>query len=368
MTPISGMARILIVDDAAENLDILMEALDHGYRLIAARTGEKALEIARRKPYPDLILLDIMMPGLDGYEVCRLLKAESETRDIPILFLTALANEDNELHGLELGAADYIHKPFSIPLIRARVATQLELAKNRRQLAAQVTQLTEAATLRERIDTILRHDLKTPLTPILGFASYLAEATNLSVEQVRQAHVIHNAALKILDMINRSLDLYKMETGNYHYRTEPVQLLPLLNNVIHDLSPLADELGVTTQLNGSDMKIYGEKILYYSLFCNLIKNALEASPNGGIVTIHILNNQDGTTVNIHNKGVIPAEIRGSFFGKFTTTGKHRGTGLGAYSAKLMATTLKGDILMQTNDIEGTTLTVILPTAPNTKAS
>ena len=118
---------LLIVDDVHENLHALMNILRDDYAITAATNGEKALEIARRDPQPDLILLDIMMPGMDGYEVCRRLKIDSLTRDIPVIFLTALSNEEDEQHGLELGAEDYIAKPISPPIVRARVRTHLNL-------------------------------------------------------------------------------------------------------------------------------------------------------------------------------------------------------------------------------------------------
>jgi putative two-component system response regulator len=119
--------RLLIVDDVHENLHALMNILRDDYAIAAATSGEKALELARREPRPDLILLDIVMPGMDGYEVCRRLKIEPTTRDIPVIFLTALSREEDEKHGLDLGAVDYIAKPISPPIVLARVKTHLSL-------------------------------------------------------------------------------------------------------------------------------------------------------------------------------------------------------------------------------------------------
>ena len=120
-------ALVLIVDDVHENLHGLMTILRDNHAIAAATNGEKALELARRDPQPDLILLDIVMPGMDGYEVCRRLKRDPKTRDIPVIFLTALSDEKDEQHGLELGAEDYITKPISPPIVRARVRTHLKL-------------------------------------------------------------------------------------------------------------------------------------------------------------------------------------------------------------------------------------------------
>lgn len=119
--------RLLIVDDVNENLHALMNILREDYAIAAATNGEKALALARRAPPPDLILLDVVMPGMDGYEVCRRLKADAATRDIPVIFLTARTDEEDERHGLELGAVDYIAKPISAPIVQARVKTHLSL-------------------------------------------------------------------------------------------------------------------------------------------------------------------------------------------------------------------------------------------------
>lgn len=351
--------RILIVDDATENLDILMEALDQRYAVIAARNGRKAIEFARREPQPNLILLDIMMPDVDGYQVCQQLKADKLTQDIPIIFLTALTDPASELKGLELGAADYIHKPFSIPLVQARVAIHLELQQNRRQLAAQIQHLTEAEKLRESIDIILRHDLKAPLTPILGFSSYLTESTTLSNEQARTVQVIHDAALRMLDMINRSLDLYKMETGNYACKTSEVALASVLQKLIIDCSPQARDNHLNIQLRGPNISLRGEEILCYSLFGNLLRNAIQCAPQHTDITLNITADNNMVIVAINNQGAIPKAVQTHFFEKFNTT-TPGGTGLGAYSARLMARTMGGDIDFDSSELGGTTLRVRLP--------
>jgi len=127
VTPSSDPATILVVDDTADNLDLMAGLLQDRYRVKVAINGEKALQIARSGSPPDLILLDIMMPGLSGYQVCEQLKQDPATRDIPIIFLTAMAATEDETRGLELGAVDFITKPVNPPIVLARVATQLQL-------------------------------------------------------------------------------------------------------------------------------------------------------------------------------------------------------------------------------------------------
>ena len=120
-------ASVLIVDDVPANIQLLAEALKSEYRIRVANQGAKALEVARSETPPDLILLDIMMPGMDGYEVCQQLKADPSTSAIPIIFVTAKTSVDDEAYGLDLGAVDYIPKPFHLPVVRARVKTHINL-------------------------------------------------------------------------------------------------------------------------------------------------------------------------------------------------------------------------------------------------
>jgi len=143
-------ATILVVDDTPDNITLLCSLLSDTYRNKVATSGEKALKIARTSPQPDLILLDIMMPEMDGYEVCRQLKADPVTRDIPVIFLTAKTQEGDEAKGFELGAVDYITKPIVPPILMARVHTHLAFGEARKFLAMQndiLEQQVEARTL-----------------------------------------------------------------------------------------------------------------------------------------------------------------------------------------------------------------------------
>lgn len=126
--------KILIVDDAPENIRILMENLKEEYAIVPATDGEKAIKMLQAHSLPDLILLDIMMPGADGHEICRRLKSDEITKDIPIVFITAKDSQEDEVKGLTLGAVDYITKPFCMPIVKARVNTHIELKKHRDRL------------------------------------------------------------------------------------------------------------------------------------------------------------------------------------------------------------------------------------------
>ena len=137
MTDSSDKQQILVVDDTPENIDILMGVLREEYKMVPARNGEKALQLAKSDNPPDIILLDIMMPGIDGYEVCRKLKKDEKTKKIPVIFVTTKGEVEDETYGLELGAVDYITKPISPPIVKARVRNHLELKLAREELEEQ---------------------------------------------------------------------------------------------------------------------------------------------------------------------------------------------------------------------------------------
>lgn len=151
MSDIPSMQKVLIVDDTPENIQVLMETLKDEYRIVAAINGEKALQLANADPMPDIILLDIMMPGMDGYEVCKRLKADEKTVAIPVIFVTAMTQEENEQKGLDLGAADYITKPFQPGLVKARVRNHLELKRHRDHLEALVLERTRELQMTQEV-------------------------------------------------------------------------------------------------------------------------------------------------------------------------------------------------------------------------
>jgi len=161
---------LLLVDDAPVNIQIAQAILKEDYRLRIATDGVKALELVKLKPEPDLILLDVAMPGIDGYEVCARLKADAETRDIPVIFLTGKTDTEDETRGFAVGAVDYIHKPFSPAVVRARVRTHLALREAREQLETRLADIEKELELARNIQaTILPKDV--PRIPGLDVAA-----------------------------------------------------------------------------------------------------------------------------------------------------------------------------------------------------
>jgi CheY-like chemotaxis protein len=361
--------KVLIVDDVPENISVLMAALSDEYAVIAARNGNKALQLASQQPIPDIILLDVMMPEMDGYEVCRQLKANPTTQDIPVIFISALTDDTNEAQGLAVGAIDYLTKPVSFPLVQARIRNHLALREAHLALERQNYKLVEAAELREDVDRITRHDLKGPLNIVINAPAMLLMDDNLTTEQRETLEQIESAGFHMLDMINRSLDLYKMEVGSYRYRPARIDLVPILHRVINEYQGVMRSHGITTEIQlqgqpleqGTSFMVRGEEMLCHTMFSNLVKNAVEAAPKTSTITLSMNHLNGQAAVRIHNEGAVPEEIRARFFDKYTTAGKQSGTGLGTYSARLFARTQGGDITLDTSQERGTALTVTLST-------
>ncbi|MEJ7931131.1 response regulator [Ramlibacter sp. AN1015] len=224
--------------------------------------------------------------------------------------------------------------------------------------------LEENARLREDVERISRHDLKTPLNSILGAARLLRDDPSLSPPQQELVGVLQRAALRMVEMVNLSLGLYKMETGSYPFRPEAVDLRGVVARVLVDLHSFAEAKGVLLHVEdgegaGAPVQVRGEELLCYSIVANVVKNAIEATDSAGRVTISF-GAGDPVSLTIHNPDAVVPDIAARMFQKYVTAGKRAGTGLGAYSARLMARTQRGDLVMRTGEAEGTTFTLTLP--------
>lgn len=372
-------ATLLVVDDVPDNIDVLVGLLQDEYKVRAARSGEAALKmllttVKAKQPLPDLILLDVMMPEMDGFEVCRRLKAIPDLAGIPVIFLTAVEDAQNVVNGFELGAVDYVTKPANPTVLKVRVRTHLTRTKAFEELRKQHAVLEENLRLREEVDSITRHDLKNPIGGIMNFADLLLSDENLNADQRDMIATIGDSARSLLNMVNLSLDIVKIEQGTYELQAAPVDLVALLRRALADKSAeiTAKKIEVHNTLRRQQaegdlsFKVLGDELLCYSMFGNLVKNAVEAAPEGSkLAIVYKLDDvEEGYgAVEITNTGTVPTQIRAHFFDKFATSGKQGGTGIGTYSAKLLTEVQHGRIRMETSDEKNaTTLTVSLPLA------
>jgi PAS domain S-box-containing protein len=231
-----------------------------------------------------------------------------------------------------------------------------------------ITERIRHERLREDVERLMRHDLRTPLNAVLNIPELLRDDANLTAEQHELLDILEQAARTMVEMIDASLNLYKLEAGTYPLSGQSLDLIELLTRIVETNLKIGVQCENSVQLlidtrpvtQDDGCPLHGEPLLYYNLFANLLKNALEASPAGAPVKISIQPHEDDIGIEIHNQGCIPEEIRSRFFDKYVTQGKTGGNGLGTYSAKLIVDAVGGTIGFHTDATAGTTLWVSLP--------
>jgi PAS domain S-box-containing protein len=222
--------------------------------------------------------------------------------------------------------------------------------------------------LKEDVEQIMRHDLKSPLNGVIGIPQLLLEEGNLTEEQETLVRLVESTGYRILDMVDHSLDLFKMETGVYEYAPDEVDAVQVVRTVLDDHAGPARSGNVSLEVSwdqgahGPDCCIRSDKDLLYHMLSNFVANAVDASPDGGTVTVS-LEGVPCRVIRIRNRGAVPAEIRDQFFEKYKTWGKKRGTGLGTYSSKLMADAMGYGLRLDTSDEDdATVVSILLPGA------
>lgn len=356
---------VLVVDDTPEILDVLSALLEPKYQVKVALNGNTALKIANRDPSPDLILLDVNMPDPNGLEVCKILKNSLQTADIPVIFVTVMDETESEVSGLYSGAVDYITKPFVPEVVLARVHTHLSLARANRQLKENNQKLEDAIQLQQDMDVIMRHDLKGPLSAVIGFPEILMEKYPLEDYARMTLESIRDSGQDLLNMINMSIDLLKLERGLYQIKIDEVKLGKVISRVASGFTSLINgkKLNLSIDYRNADsggdrVEIPGEEMLVYSVISNLLKNAIEAAPAQSSIEIEIeIEDGEALSVRLTNQGEVPESIRDQFFNKYVTAGKNDGTGLGTYSAKLMLDALGATIKLDTSQ-SGMTMVIV----------
>lgn len=364
----ASRATILIVDDTPDNLLLLSQLFKGEYRVRLAQTGAKALEVVESDDPPDLVLLDVMMPEMDGFGVLQRMREHPNAQTIPIIFVTAMASADARLKGLDLGAVDYVTKPIDPETLKLRVRNFMRYVQLRKNLQAEFDAMIETAQLREDVERITRHDIKAPLAGALGMVQALIEDDSVGRRQVEQLRLMEESVMQVLNMVNLSSELYKIETGRFVLRAQPVRIGELLRRIAEMNRVTFAEKGLSISVDadvavGAEMpQALVDATLCYSAFQNLLKNACEAAPADSKVSVQ-LQDQTPLRITIGNHGVVPAGIRERFFDKFVTSGKQGGTGLGTYSARLLVEAQHGSIALEVSDTDNFTCVVVtLPSA------
>jgi len=360
----SKKATILVVDDAPENLALMNGLLKEQYRVRIATNGRNALKIAVSQEPPDLILLDIMMPEMDGYEVCRQLKRDPGTTNIPVIFLTALAEMEDEKKGLEMGAVDYIVRPISAPIFLARVRNHLALKAMSDFLQEKNVELDAARLVAEKANhakseflSSMSHELRSPLNAILGFAQLMESESPLpSASQQESITQILQAGWHLLTLINEILDLAKIESGQMPMLQEPVSLAEVLEECEGMTEPQAQQRGIRMQFPGAggNFFVLGDRMRVKQVVINLLSNAIKYNSTNGSVKVSCTESSPGrirVSVRDTGPGLAPGELA-QLYQPFNRIGREagteEGTGIGLVVVKRLVGLMGGEVGVESN--------------------
>ncbi|MGF1491951.1 MAG: ATP-binding protein [Microcoleaceae cyanobacterium] len=369
-------SNILIVDDTPDNLRLLSQTLSqHGYEVQCAINGKLAL-MAVRNSLPDLILLDIKMPGMDGYEVCSELKNDSETAQVPVIFLSALDEVQDKVSAFAVGGVDYITKPFQVEEVLARVKSQLTICQLRRQLEAQnfkLQQLNEDLTRSnqelEEFAYIVSHDLQQPLQTITGFAELILDSdaihTQIDQDEELEEYVspILQEGIRMQQLIQNLLR-YSRANANLH-EFEIVDCNQLLEETSEKLHNAITQSGAVIDL-GDLPKVWGDRIQLGQLFQNLVSNAIKYSAPDTIPKVEIsvtpLGRDWRFMVQDNGIGIQPRDFKRIFqiFQRLHTDKEYPGDGIGLTVCQKIIKRHGGEIWVESEPGSGTCFYFTIP--------
>jgi signal transduction histidine kinase len=364
MTSKKNRGTILVVDDNPTNIELLLVYLhEKKYRILVTRDGPNAIKRAISVK-PDLILLDIMMPGMNGFETCERLKNEPETRDIPIIFMTALADIDTKLKGFELGAVDYVTKPFQKAEVCARIQTHLTIQD-------QKTKLAQLNASKDRFFSIVSHDMKGAFGSLLSFTQYVSKSfDDWSREDLKRLiYEMSASAERNYKLLENFLEWSKTQMGATPFQPSRVLIEYIIVQAIQVFQEQADKKDIKINYDfNSEHYIQADPQMLATVFRNLISNAIKFTNSGGIVNVTCKELDDHLQISIADNGRgIDPDLLGDLFcmdKKCHTIGTagEKGTGLGLLLCKDLMEKHHGKIIVKSEKGQGTTFIIHLPKA------
>jgi len=380
---------VLVIDDSPVNLTLLHNMLEkNNYQVVLANSGEQGLVLAKQNP-PNIILLDIIMGGWDGYDTCRHIKREPTLNKIPVLFLSALGDTENKVRALQSGGIDYISKPFQREELLARVQTHIELANLRQNLEQEVVSKTEkikllfealqlsydkaeqASILKTEFLRNISHEFLTPMNIVLGMSEMLLEETELTDEQISYTSSIINASKKLTDILTNMLSFAQQFKGELKSAASEFFLYEIIDNILQQFSPhiknknLLMEAVIDPALYTA---FYGDKEAINKILSKLVDNAIKFTEQGNITiqvkAIEYFEQGEWVEFKIIDTGIGIAE-EANLFDTFyqidgSSTRRYDGMGMGLAVAKMFAETIGGKIGVESKLGQGSTFWFKIP--------
>jgi len=363
--PASG--RILVVDDHEANRTLLRDILElDGHAVVLAASGGEAL-VAAGDPELDLVLLDVNMPGMDGLEVCRRLRAEPATTSLVIILVTALADRAHRLDGIAAGANDYLTKPIDRPDLLMRVRNALRLRRLHREVADQYRKLQELERMRDSLVHMLVHDFRTPLTAISAYLQ-LAQAKVGELDEpvlVADLDEMSRSVDDLAEMVSDVLDVSRFEAGAMPLRRSRVDLRLIAAEAIASVGARRHS-GVEFRPPGESVEAMADPDLIRRVIANLLGNAVKFCSPTGQVRVQVSSATSGSEVRVQDDGPgIPAEFQAHIFEKFGQAlsnggSSRRSSGLGLTFCKLAVEAHGGWIGVESEVGKGSTFRFTLP--------
>jgi signal transduction histidine kinase len=362
--------RILVVDDDRLNVRILSNILkSEGYTLADADSGERALEVYETF-HPDLVLLDVMMPGMNGFETCRTLRQRHGAETAPVIFITAKSESDDIVEGLSAGGVDYLPKPFRAKEALARIRTHLHIRLLSEQQKSLVDQLSKANAEKNRFLGMAAHDLRNPLASIRGLAEFLRDGVvgPLTPEQIDLIKTIHEASQGMLDLVNELLDVATIESGELKLSLESHNLTELIEKNIYlaNIEAAKKHTKIVFAAPGRAVLLPIDAGKINQVIANLLSNALKYSPAGSTITVELHPGKGTWAFSVKDQGPgIPENERDKLFKDFgrlsvKTTGGEKSTGLGLAICRKIVDAHHGTITAENLPKRGCEFRVTLP--------
>jgi len=365
-------ALILVVDDEDTQRLLTRDCLEgEGFRVEEASNGQDGLALIRELK-PDLVLLDLMMPGIDGFEVCRQARADSEIANIPIVVVTGREDSEGIKNGFDVGASDFLTKPIVWNLFPNLVRYVLRTSRMERELRLAMEAAEVANAAKTNLLATMSHELRTPLNAIIGFSDIMMRESlgPLGAPQYEEyCSDIHNSGTQLLNAINDILDIVKSESVDENLDAREIELGELAGQVVQSLSVESDShnIAITNEVPLGGAKIWGDERKLSRALSNLLSNAVKFSESGGAIRLHMDEVDNETyTLSITDKGIgisvedLPRIAEPFEQGDSSLSRSYEGLGLGIPLARALIQLHGGDIDIESELGQGTTVRVILP--------